>query len=290
MDWERTKTILLVAFFLLNCGFAYVLWIHPLVDSEMYISMQQIEQVTAELQTKNIHMAVEIPRRLYKKRFLSVRNGGPYGRKEAMALLGERAAQLPGFTEYQKFIADTGEVEIFKDGRLHYTSRLNAARSELTQAQAWAQAEAFLVQTIGLPPDAVRGRAVQLDNGVWLMEFCQQWHKYRPDISRITVHVAENGVLEMDWYWVEILGFEGEKMVTVPATGALLVVSDILPPDSGITGIYMSWYSHPATAERWRAHPVWVVESNTARFYVNAFTGELEGSSALGRKSPLHVE
>ena len=86
------------------------------------------------------------------------------------------------------------------------------------------------MQTIGLPPDAVRGRAVQLDNGVWLMEFCQQWHKYRPDISRITVHVAENGVLEMDWYWVEILGFEGEKMVTVPATGALLVVSDILPP------------------------------------------------------------
>jgi len=290
MDWERTKTVFILAFLLLNAIFSFLLWVQPTYfDSSRYVSIEQIEAKVTELQYKNIEVTAEVPRRLQNLRMLTVRNPKSPGRAEAQIFLGQGIVQVPSSAtpDSKRFLSDDGQVLVYNDGRLFYSSNLEPGGLGLSEAEARDMADTFLGETIGRPKDAVRGRVVRLDNGAWRVEFLQKWGKSTLETSTIWITVDSGGVLDMYYYWVEVVGYNGEKITSIPTTGALTVIADILPPGSTITDIHYSWYSNPVAAEQWRAYPVWVIETRDfKKYYVNAFTGDIEGSNNFRQENP----
>lgn len=292
MDWERTKTVFILAFLLLNAIFMVQLWLIPsFFDPSAYISSQQVEAKLAELGYSNISVSAEVPRRLQRMQILKVRSLELIPQDVAAALLGDGYAlntDSGGVGRgFQRFTSAEGQAMVYNDGRIKYTSAVDQANKEISRHTAQKKAEEFLKRTLGMPRDARPGRALATKNGRWVVEYVQHWRGKDLRISRIVLIVDEKGVQHMEYYWVDVLGLTGEDIITIPSTGALTVAAEAMPSGSVITSIYLSWYSSPTITEEWRAYPVWVIETAAGvNYFINAFTGDLEGREELPAGKP----
>lgn len=290
MDWDKTLNIFIIAFIILNLFFVSKLWLLPaLLDPSIYLSQGQIDAALEVLKNSNIKVAVQVPDRLQRLQLLGVSSVMPKEENVATSLLGgqyERAA-YGAMIEYR---SAQGKVEVNVDGRIHYISAAKAINGNITMDVARKQADHFLAATLGKPEDAKAGRTVARQDGVWAVEYTQRWRGKDLEISRIVVIVDKSGrVLEMYYYWVEIIGYSGESVLSIPATAALTVAAKGMPPGTTITRIYISWYGMPVLADQWQSVPVWVMETAAgARYYVNAYTGGVEGSDNFS-EGKLHL-
>jgi hypothetical protein len=292
VDWERTKTVLILAFLLLDIFFVCQLWLVPtFFDSTMYISAEQIDTKLTELQYKNIKVSAEIPRRMQSLRILSLRSPGLDWEVVARRILGYGMATVPippnSHPVVRRYLSAKGEVIVRSDGSMLYSSELESSGGVLTAEEAVAKAEEFLQVTVGRPEGATPDRIEKMGDGTYLVEFSQRWRRRKIETSWIWVTVDAEGILGMEYYWADVVGYSGEKIATIPATGALTTIADALPQGSTITKLYCSWYSKPVSAQQWRAYPAWVIEiSDGTRYYINAFTGDLEGTRNFRQENP----
>jgi len=292
MDWERTKTVFIMAFLLLNSVFVFYLWIMPTYfDPSMYVSTQQVEAKLAELQYSNITVTAEVPRRLKRLEMLAVKTPVLDHKSLANTILGPHAVLFPSppsASRNYKYESSAGEVVVYGNNQVTFTrAPMSGESQEISMKSARAKADKFLRTTLGKPKDARHGRIVEIEKGTWVIEYYQRWNRKDLEISRIIIIVDGRGVLQMDYYWVEILGFTGEENVTIPATGALTVATDGMPSGTTISDIYLSWYSSPVLTEQWRCYPVWVIQTTKGvKYYVNAFTGDIEGREEFPAGKP----
>ncbi len=279
MDWERTLNIFIVAFLILNIVFVVELWLRPIIfNPSNYISAEQIAATKNELEDRDITITPKIPRRAKSLQSLGV--------SKTLLDEGEVVAALLG-SEYEKVSSGVkseyrsiqGRVDIYVDGRIYYFSSLAPGEGNISQNSAQSRADEFLGNTVGRPNDAIAVRTAVQEDGSWAVEYKQRWNRKKLEISKILVVVDQGGgILQMEYNWVEVIGYVGEKVLSIPATTALKVVARQMHGGATITDLYLSWYSIPVLADQWRVSPVWVVkteEGNT--YYVNAHTGELEG-------------
>lgn len=287
MDWERTLNILIVAFLSLNLALAAQLWLLPLfIDPSNYVSAEQIEATVERLEYGEITIAAKIPRRLRRLQALAV-NNGLFGEETAVSLIGGDFVKVSSGVK-SEYHSPEGTVALYIDGRIHYTSAAAAERGTLDSIGIRGKADQFLLDTVGKPRDAVPGVTVRKPDNQWAVEYRQRWRRRALEISRIVLLVDGSGqVLEMEYYWVEVAGFAGESMLSIPSTAALMVAAENMPTASTVTDIFLSWYGRPVLADQWQANPVWVVETAVGgRYYVNAHTGELEGERTSLQEKP----
>lgn len=293
MDWEKTLNIFLIAFLLLNVVLAAQLWIIPvLFDPANRVSQEQVDAALEKLGQSQITVAVQVPRKLTRLQALAVGSLPLDKDQTAQLLLGAGWAKsvAGAAVEYR---SDRGTVVFHVDGRISYERAMLPLKGVTSDAKARKAAADFLGATLGLPADADKGKVFPRPDGMRDIVYSQSWQRKDMDISQIIITV-DGGcqVVAMDYYWVEILGFVGEKLLTLPATTALTVVASSLPERSTISILKLSWYRAPTLANQWQVSPVWVVgtvEGN--RYYINAHTGVFEGERIIpGRKTPAGVE
>lgn len=278
MDWERTLSIFIIAFLLLNLVFITKLWLVPtFLDPSNYVSSEEVEATLQKLEHYDIMVTAKVPRKLKRAQLLEI-NRLPIDEEQAISrLIGDhyRVVEADSKSDYR---SPLGQVTIYKDGRLHYTTANPAKGGNATKATASKRAEVFLTAW-GKPGDAVVSRADLREDGIWVVEYIQRWRRETMFTSRITLFVDGSGsITEMRYFWVEIAGFAGENLLTIPATTALAVVAPAIPAGTTITDIALSWLVEPSLADYQLGSPVWAVETETGtRYYVNARTGELVG-------------
>lgn len=293
MDWERTLNIFIAAFLILNFAFVTQLWLLPVFfDPSNYVSHNQIEATLEELEYRDIAVTAKVPRRMKRLQLLGVSNLLLSEERVAASLIGDKYKRVASRAK-SAYRSAQGEVDIYVDGRIHYRSALSPQKGSIATSAARKQADKFLRTTVGKPRDAIAGRATTRKDGTWAVEYSQRWRRKDLEISRIVVVVDQSGsVIEMEYYWVEVIGYAGESLLSIPATTALTVAAEKMSAGTTITRIYISWYGMPVLADQWRASPVWVVETAAgSKYFVNAHTGEHTGGRQLScRKTFFGVE
>jgi hypothetical protein len=288
MDWDKTLNILIVAFLAVNLVFAAQLWLLPFFfDPANYVSAEQVEAALEKLESRNITITTKIPRRMQRVQLLAASRLPLAEEEVAESLLGGRGSRTV-MSDRVEYYYQRARVEIYPDGRLHYFAPPLSEEGELAEADARRAADRFLRERMGKPRDGVAGRAVLGEDGSWVLEYIQRWHRRNLETSRITIVVSPGGsVLAMDYYWLEVRGFSGESLLSIPATAAINVAAEVLPAKTVITDLYLSWYCLSAPGEQFIASPVWVVATQGGcKYYVNAHTGELEGESCFPAGKP----
>lgn len=281
MEWERTKTILITSFLVLNIFFVVQIWIVPsFLSASLYTSSEEIKATVSKLEERGISIETEIPRQLQRLSMIQFQLPEIEARQVAEKLLGPEAVHVstavhpaPGHNLFRRTYR---EVTVYNDGRISYQNTGIGVQPGGSKESALQVAEEFINSTLGMPRDAQLVEIVR-HQGIWWVEFRQVWRHHDLHTSYLVFQISGDKVMSMDMYWLHPASSTGRKTLSIPATGALLVVADNLMPTTEIKEIYISWYSPPMMAETWRVPPVWVVETTAGeRYYINAFTGELE--------------
>lgn len=289
MDWERTLNIFIVAFLILNIVFVVELWLRPIIfDPSNYISAEQIAATKNELEDRDITVTTKIPRRAKPLQSLGVSKTLRDEEEVVTALFGQEFEKVSSGVK-SEYRSIQGVVDIYVDGRIYYFSSLTPQEGNISKSSVQSRADEFLENTVGRPKDAVAVRTSVQEEGFWEVEYKQRWNRKRLEISKIVVVVDQGGsILQMEYFWVEVIGYVGERLVSIPATTALKVAARQMHGGTTIADIYLSWYSIPVLADQWRVSPVWVVETEKGNtYYVNAHTGELEGNKSSQQENIL---
>lgn len=278
MDWERTLNIFIIAFLILSLALVVQLWLRPILfDPANYISAEEIAATKSELKDRSITVIPKIPRRMKRLQALGVRTTPLEEEEVVVALLGPEYEMVSSGVK-SEYRSDRGGADFYVDGRIYYFSSLPQQEGNISQSDAQKQADQFLRSTVGWPKDAKKV-STALNSDCWTVEYGQCWNGKELEISKIVLVVDQGGrISQMEYHWVEVIGYVGEKMLSIPATAALKVAAGQLHEGTTISDLYLSWYSKPVLADQWRVSPVWVVETDGGdKHYINAHTGELEG-------------
>jgi hypothetical protein len=287
MDWARTKTLFIIAFALVNLFFASQIWLIPAyLSAPRSLNPQQVEIRLQELRFRGIKVTAPVPRTMQPQRMMEFQAIALRYNLTADKLLG------PGWQKVEEEGFQRGEaiLQISNDGSLIYTNPVGPGGFNQTKAEAQSTAESFLEETLGLPQDARLIMSRNLGGTIYL-EYRQIWRRQQLAVSYIRLWIAQEQVARMEWYWAEPAGRLATDLAIIPSTGALLIAADYLLPPAVVNNVFLSWYSEPLSAARWRVPCVWVIETVDTRLYINAFTGELEAREEIpAGELPANVE
>ncbi len=291
MDWKKTKTILIVAFLGLNIFLSYKIWFDfgPQAFSP-WIVPEKEKEVLAHLEEKNISYDGEIPGEVESKGFYEVQN-----KNVTEEELFENLSLDPGdFERYEQdnvvyylgpqgksiYIYNSGMVKLnfpggYVPGKIFAEDYYNKG---LYNTAHWGKE---FVDSIFTPDDIYLDDIHINENDKLELIYHQRVGDKDFYGGYMRLVLSRNGVERGQFFW---LNFEGESETTIeiiPATTALLRLSNhITTGDKNvIADLSFGYYTQEFFAENWEAVPVWRFRLDSGEsYYINAFTGELEGS------------
>jgi regulatory protein YycI of two-component signal transduction system YycFG len=281
VDLTRAKTILILAFLLLNSYLGYQVW-HK---SEIYLSYlivttEEVEEVLGQLALNNYQVTAALPRQVQTMSLLSVRAKDVEEEKFVEALFAPPPLPLREEKEGETIYTYQEEFLVFPGkGKVNYRRpEPVGALEEVRELQR--RGDEFL-KGKGLMPGDARFDAVYSGIGnANVVVFTQQYEGFSLYTSYIKLYFAGGDLTGFDYFWLEPLEFSGESRYVLPVTQALLRFLDIQGParrPEEITAISLGYFSREYDAQKWDVAPVWRLATGTGRIiYINAFSGEEE--------------
>lgn len=279
----------MTAFTLVNAFLAYQLWggSGRLAGALVPSLPAQLQEVRDRLAAGNIQLASPIPTAVPPLTFLRVKRPELDRERLIKDFFADRS-DLVIQNEGQVFVARSRseDIKISPRGTMVYRNQgLSAAAPEggFDRGAARQKAEEFLREHYGLPADARLDFVNAIGDGSrYKVEYVQQREGLPVFSGRISLTLSSGGIEQMKIDWLTFQGASSPAKKVIPATEALLRLAGHLEAQNkqGVIfeSVQLGYYSPPYDAEEWDILPVWRVRTDSGEtYYINAFTGELEG-------------
>lgn len=250
MDWARAKTILIVAFLLLDVFLGWQLWVNE--ENEIDLIDQNVGAVTdldKMLENYNIQLAVDLPEDTPEISYLRVRFGG--------FRIGEQIGENGQIVELREGQVEARymEPQPFPDGEINSWPKL------------WQEKVRYFKEYQYDPHLSNQTQKV-------FVQMYNQLPLYNATIGIFTEGQAIKGYKQT--YFEVVYRGSGHKVI--PAATALrnLVENGIIHRGEAIQSVELGFYGHTYDAEIQVLAPVWRVVHNSQIHYVNGITGMVE--------------
>ncbi|HHV56790.1 MAG TPA: hypothetical protein GXX50_03405 [Firmicutes bacterium] len=288
MNWARAKSLLLAAFLVLDLVLA---WLYLNLEQKVpgqAAAGQAEPELVERLAQKNVTLAAALPRETPALALLriGIDKENPY--PQALSLFGslDGVEVVRGDDPLLELAFSRGPEELlfYTSGVTVYTHRGRGATSgEQTAAGAVDKARAFLERHGGLDGLTLSRVVPYRREGTYLVEFGQSYGRFPLVGASGAVLVVAPGGVENCWRRrLTVFGESGRPRTVVSAADALLALALERPrPEAApltVHEVVLGYYNKIYNADEWEAAPVWRIwTGGDTYFYVNAFTGELEG-------------
>jgi len=291
MDWPRAKSILIIAFLVLNLGLALQLYLLPRLDlSARPVSQEAIERV---LMRNEVLLAGELPRRGPTAPF-ALLSPPAYSDREITAiardLLGPQAKQvepatIPSADRSISYSGALGElVVVTAKGFISYQNQIapDPAANPLTAEDAVRKASAFVRERIGTAGFAYDGVTALTPSG-FRVDYIQNFRGSFVFPGYITLVVKPEGIVAMWMYRLRVAFETRTDRRILSAAEAVLSLSNHRQ-NAGETGgltvqqVDFGFHSpvYDTVDPTWRGVPVWRILTSRGEFFINAHSGVLE--------------
>lgn len=286
MELSKAKTVLIIAFLVLNIYLAYQIWVgQEFVLSYAAVSSEEVERVMDLLVENNYLLTTTLPRQTQKMSLFSVRAPAPEKEKYRQAFFAEEEKNVLKRRQSNDEIVYTyqGKILVFHDnGQIIFRSSARPEEiNQLPLEKLKQQTKEFLDQVGLLPVDAEFDAVYPISAGEQVVRFYQVYEGIPLYASYINVYYLGNYLSRIEFYWLKPLGFSGESRPVISASQALFSFLEAWGPavePVEIIEITLGYYSQEYEAEKWEVVPVWRIITDTKEVtYVNAFSGEKEG-------------
>lgn len=286
MNWARAKSLLLLAFLVLDLvlGWSYL---NLKQEAPGRATGGQLEPtLVARLAEKNVTLATELPREMPRLALLRVgiEKQNPYAL--ALSFFGQLDGVKVSRTEEPllelAFTRGEEALLFYTSGVTVYTRRGLEEPGEQTAAEAEQRAREFLAAHGGEEGLNLVRSVPYRRQGTYLVEFGQSYAGYPlVGASGAVLVVTPAGV---ENYWrrhLTVFGESGRPRTVVSAADALLALAlQRQRPEAApliVREVVLGYYNKIYNADEWEAAPVWRIwAGGDTYFYINAFTGEPE--------------
>ncbi|OEH86518.1 hypothetical protein BHU72_12970 [Desulfuribacillus stibiiarsenatis] len=267
MDLGKAKTILIVAFLFLNGLLAYQLYLKFASDQDyLNILQEEVNEVEELLAKHRININVPIPLDATDMAHLKV--------LRELYYVEDVMDKIDPIIQLHV----TMDVNTFQG--IHYTWN----RETNNQAEAY---DISMGYKEFLDNYVVNGYKYELQkedivNGNGEVIFVQYYGRHPIYGTTIIATVENNKIIEWYQQMITNVSFEPQKRPILAAATALRKLVTIIGNSKAvIEKVELGYYSRSIDTETWLLPPVWYIElKDGQRFYINAFTGELEGLQA----------
>ncbi|MDO9574680.1 MAG: two-component system regulatory protein YycI [Candidatus Contubernalis sp.] len=294
MEWSKAKSILIMIFLALNLFLGYSLWEDFYMNfPSRVVSQREIEEARAQLEFVNLELQASISRQIFSMSFLTVSNLEQQGETLVASLFDSDQPfilEQGGEGTLQVYRQDKKQIYLWENGKVIFTQEPTGDGEEpmdevLEESAAVSMAEEFLRNAHLFPVDARLEEVHPLGDRGYLIRYNQVYINHSLYGGYLLVQVTPQGVEQFELYWLEPQGFSGQEISNISAAKALARLADNLEPFSKraiVEAVNIGYYSEAFDAQKWDMVPVWRIRlSNGRTYYINAYTGELEGMEEM---------
>lgn len=290
MDWPRAKTILIVAFLILNAVLAAQLYLLPLFDlSARPASLAAIKEVLAG---KGTELTATLPRRGHTAPF-ALFSSPAYSDREittiARNLLGGSAERVTGSgsPSGESAVSYRGVggqlVVVTARGLVSYENQAAiGGGGTLSAEEAVGKAAAFVRERVGESGFVFEG-VTELEFGGFRVDYLQRFRGSFVFPGYITLVVKPDGVVAMWMHRLRVSFETGSARRILSAAEAVLSLvnhrqnagdTQPLTVEKVDFGFYSPIYD--TIDPTWRGVPVWRIRTSRGEFFINAHSGVIE--------------
>lgn len=263
MDLSRAKTILIVAFLILNSILLYQLYEKRQIYTDYTALIQEeIEEVERLLESQGIYLNQRIPADITDKAFLQA-NQNDYSSSEVRESLPIKDDELG--------------LHIDADGNIHYSWIYQTARENKAYHISGGYEE-FARQYL-FQGKSFRPYISSVEQGKGSVIFQQYFDEYPIFGVQATGVIDNNRIVSWQQTILKNIQMEETKRpILAAATAMRRIPNEIEQRPVTIEKIQLGYYNRFSEAESWLLPPVWAITLGSGEeIYINAFTGELEG-------------
>lgn len=281
MDLSRAKTILIVAFLMLNAFLGYRLWLSPQsLRAGGSLTGDEVERLRELLQSNGYEIATAIPRQIPRLALLHVARLPRRDSSLVRTFRFDGAPRTPREDGGSLYAREGESLEIAQNGhvvyRNHNRSGLGLGEETRTQAERYLREMGLWQDDLKIDLNALRD-----PRGGTRFRYVQTYQGFPLFFCSVEVLLLDGIIVEVSMYQVAPLGFSEREITVISALEAVetFVEQARSLSDRRIVDISLGYYSQDYDAERWEIAPVWrIAVADGTAFYVNAFTGEAETS------------
>jgi len=299
VDWPQARSILLVAFMLVNLLLGYSIWGPSGVFPELtgLPHREQDNQIRLTLIERGFELASPLPVTPERLPFLLVE----YRPTLVIDHFTNELFGTPSFldTELRRSLFDgsQGWAEPIYDPVsqvISYQLGATGAAAKSWRLENKEQVQNEVVDYLRtqhiLPKDAeFHGIYPKPNSGNYIVEYFPRFQTYPVFSGYLRVEVSSNGIETISKFWAQPLRYKDDQHKAVrPAAEALLRLVGHLERTGNrrrvISDIRLGYYAgraliplQPEAINRWDTVPVWRIQLDTGDvYYINAFNGEFE--------------
>lgn len=279
MDLSRAKTILIMAFLVLNFFLGLLLWQNPRnLRVQGGLTAEEAEQAKTALREAGFELQTALPRQTPRLSLLHV-SRPPLNEDNWAARFwpgggAQKRTASPGETYFVK-----GQEQLKINASGHLVFRQPAGGSAVPAEEGRLLADRLLRERSLLEDGLKFDLSFPAGGNVQVYRYLNIYQGFPLFNNFTNVHLHAEGIGEIGIYRLQPLSFSGREIQVVSA--AMAVQTLLNQPGSfkakNITDLSLGYYSQVYNAERWEIAPVWrFAAADGTVFYVNAFTGEAE--------------
>ncbi|NLM51404.1 MAG: hypothetical protein GX197_01055 [Firmicutes bacterium] len=280
MDLSKAKTLLIVAFLGLNIFLGYKVWTNPKSLRQGHVlTNEQIEEARDLLQAYGFHLQTSIPKQIPQLALLHVAR---YTRPLSFWLnifFPECEVQERSIGQERLYACEHGILMIFDNGRVTYKAK-DSPTTIMESSKALA--ERYLREK-NLWHHSLRFDQVITEGVKENFRFIQTYQGFPLFFCVTEVYLVDGSVTDVKIDRVVPLRFAQQEVTVISALTAIekFVAEGAQHfTNKTIVDISLGYYSQDYNASRWEVAPVWrIAAADGKAFYVNAFSGETEGSN-----------
>ncbi|GEM_PF-4484630 len=287
MDLPRAKTILIIAFLILNSFLGYQIW-------------QQSQPANARIVPGEVREEKDLLAYLYKSG-IDVQTEIPEASKELALLQLSFSDLVDPLWWVQLFFPDEQnlipQVKVYKEGpilqleyfvndaylsvstngHIHYR---NPFPDEVSYSNEELFVEEFIERHGGLPINAILTQKIT-NQSESIYVYNQQYKDSIVFASEIRVTLRDGQVVEYERVWFDVIGYTGQKRTSFPIDALLWSIvfakEPLFAEPKQLIDISLGYYSLPYDSTRFEATPVWrfLFKDGTTVYY-NVVNGQLE--------------
>ncbi|NLP36783.1 MAG: hypothetical protein GX357_03945 [Firmicutes bacterium] len=280
MDLSKAKTLLIVAFLGLNIFLGYKLWANPksLWQGDV-LTNEQAEQARELLQAHGFSLQTPIPKQIPQLALLHVAR---YTRPLSFWLntfFPECEVQQRRSGQERIFACEHSTLVVYDNGRIVYKAKDSES---IGVESSKAIAERYLREK-NLWHNSLRFDLVVVDGMKERFRFIQTYQGFPLFFCLTEVDLVDGNVTDVKIDQVNPLRFAQQEVTVISALTAIEKFVEEGAQhftDKTIVDISLGYYSQDYNASRWEVAPVWrIATADGKAFYINAFSGETEGSN-----------